>query len=105
MDESGTFPILVFPADAAELLAKRARDLRLADGLTRETLAARAGVTPASLKRFERTGKASLELLLKLAAAFGRLDDFKTVLQPGEFRTMAELERHAQCPTRKRGSR
>lgn len=95
---------LVFAADAAELLARRVKELRLAEGWKRETLAARAWVTVASLKRFERTGKASLQLLLRVAAALGRLEDFTKVLEPAEFRTMAELEQHAQTAKRQRGS-
>lgn len=96
---------LVFAVDAAELLARRTKELRLAEGWKRETLATRAGVTVASLKRFERSGKASLELVLKVAGALGRLEDFAKVLEPAEFRTMAELEQHAQAARRKRGSR
>ena len=96
---------LVFAADAAELLAWRVKELRLAEGWKRETLAARAGVTVASLKRFERTGKASLQLVLRVAAALGRLEDFRKVLKPAEFRTMAELEQPAQTAKRQRGSR
>jgi len=95
---------LIFAADAAELIARRARELRLAESLTRDSLAKRAGITTASLKRFERTGKASLELVLKLAAALGRLDDFQDVLVPADFQSIADLERHAQTGLRKRGS-
>lgn len=98
-------PTLIFAADAEELLADRVRHLRLAHGWTRETLAERAGVTAASLKRFERTGKASLELLLKVAAALGRLQDFSDLLQPPEFETLAELEKQTKAQPRKRGSR
>ncbi len=105
MENDLTLPELVFAADAAGLLAGRVMELRLAEGWKRETLAARAGVTTASLKRFERTGKASLELVLKVAGALGRLEDFRKVLEPAEFRTMAELERHAQVARRQRGSR
>lgn len=103
MTSESFLPILVFPGDAADLLARRTMELRLAEGLKRETLAARAGVTVASLKRFERTGKGSLELLLKVAMALGRLEDFANVFKPQEFRTLAELERHVTQPKRKRG--
>ena len=55
---------LVGPGEMGALLAGRVKTLRLLKGWTRETLARRAGVTAASLKRFETSGKASLELVL-----------------------------------------
>jgi transcriptional regulator with XRE-family HTH domain len=71
---------LIGPAEMGRLLADRARGLRLLKGWTRNTLAQRAGVTAASLKRFEATGKASLELVLKVAYALARLDEFGKLL-------------------------
>ena len=55
------------PMEAGESLAQRSRAMRLHKGWTRQTLAKRAGVTESSLKRFENNGKASLELVLKIA--------------------------------------
>jgi transcriptional regulator with XRE-family HTH domain len=71
--------------------------------LTRETLAQRAGITAASLKRFETTGAASLDLVLRLAFALGRLDDFTGAFQPPEAATLAELKARYDRPLRKRG--
>lgn len=96
---------LFTPAEAARSLAERARSLRLANLWTRETLALRAGVTSASLKRFERTGKGSLELVLKVAHALGRLEEFSRLLAPAEARSIAELERRASLPSPRRGRR
>jgi transcriptional regulator with XRE-family HTH domain len=70
---------------------------------TRNTLAQRAGVTAASLKRFETTGKASLELLLKVAHALARLDEFGKLFQPPAAQSIEELERRAARPIPKRG--
>lgn len=91
------------PTETAMALAERLRTLRLAKGWTRETLASRSGVTPASLKRFENTGKASLELLLKTAHALARLDEFDGLLKPPAARSLAELEERAAKPPRQRG--
>ena len=41
-------------------------------------MAERSGISLASLKRFESTGKISLERLLLLAWTFGRLNDNKS---------------------------
>ncbi|MDP6635304.1 MAG: helix-turn-helix transcriptional regulator [Phycisphaerae bacterium] len=85
------------------LLADRAKALRLGKGWTRETLASRAGVSASSLKRFETSGKASLELVLKVAGALARLDEFGKLLQPPPARSIAELEHRAAKPSPKRG--
>jgi transcriptional regulator with XRE-family HTH domain len=94
---------LLTPAEMGQSLADRVRALRLLKGWTRETLAQRSGVTAASLKRFETTGKASLELALKVAHALDRLWEFGGVLGPPPARSIEELERRAVKPARKRG--
>lgn len=86
-----------------KLLAERLRALRLVKGWTRETLAKRSGVSTASLKRFENAGKASLELLLKVAYALARLDEFDKLFRAPVARSLAELERGAAKPPRQRG--
>ena len=84
-------------------LADRAKALRLLKGWTRNTLARRAGVTAASLKRFETTGKASLELVLKVAHALARLEEFSKLFQPPAAQSIEELEQRVTSPVRKRG--
>ena len=94
---------LLSPAEMGKSLADRAKALRLIKGWTRDTLAGRAGVSPASLKRFETTGKASLELVLKVAHALARMEEFSNLLQPPAARSIEELERRATKPIPKRG--
>ena len=91
------------PGDIARILAERLRELRLHNGWKRATLAVRSGVTEASLKRFERTGKVSLENLLKLCHALGRLQEFDGLLIPPVARTLAELEKRQSKPLPKWG--
>ena len=91
------------PVEIAGSLAGRAKELRLLHRWTRATLAARAGVSSASLKRFETTGKASLELVLRVAHALGRLGEFETLLRPPAARSIAELEERTSRPAPKRG--
>lgn len=93
------------PSELASELADRIRALRLTRNWTRATLAARAGVTTASLKRFESTGKASLELVLDVALALERLDELDALFQPLGPQSMAELEEQTRRPTRTRGRR
>lgn len=98
-----TMPTLMSPAEMGKLLADRAKALRLLKGWTRDTLASRAGISPYSLKRFETTGKASLELVLKVAYVLGKLDEFGKLLQPPTARSIADLKRRADKVGRKRG--
>ena len=67
------------PRDVQRDLAKRFKTRRLALNLTQEGLAARAGVSWSSLKRFEHTGLIALEALLKLAMVLGCLSEFDRV--------------------------
>ena len=91
------------PEEIGRLLGQRTREQRLLHDWSRDTLAARAGVTPASLKRFENTGHASLDLVLRVALALGRLGDFEGLLSRPEASTLAELQRQARNRPRKRG--
>ena len=86
-------------------LARRVRDARLAIGLTQITLAKRSGVTLATLRRFEQTGLVSLNYLLRICHALGRLDEFDLLLRPPPAPTMAALTARATEPKRKRGVR
>lgn len=95
---------LFTPEETAKNLAEKVRALRLARNWKQSTLAERSGVTLASLRRFERTGLASLQHLLKLAFALGRLGDFDPLLQPPDARSIAELEAANDRPGPKRGS-
>ncbi|MCP4375842.1 MAG: helix-turn-helix domain-containing protein [bacterium] len=94
---------LLGPGEMGSLLGDRVNALRLGRGWTRQTLASRASVSPSSLKRFETTGKASLELVLKVAGALSRLDEFSKLLQPPSARSIEELERRTTKPLPRRG--
>jgi len=93
--------VLKTPEDTAKELAKKIRDLRLGKNWKQSTLAERSGVSLASLRRFERTGQASVQNMLKLCFALGRLDEFDLLLEPARASTIDEL-----VPTRtsQRGS-
>ena len=91
------------PEQVGVALAARARELRLAKGWRQVTLARRSGVSLASLRRFEESGKVSLQNLLKLAFALGRLDDFDAVLETPGASSLAELEAAESRPARRRG--
>ena len=91
------------PEQISKILAARLKALRLARGWKQATLAERSGVSLASLRRFEASGRASLQHLLALAFALNRLDDFDALLQPPRASSLAELEAAEKQPTRRRG--
>lgn len=94
---------LDIPSEILLIIAKQARELRLEKNLTQEGLAKRSGVSLASIKRFERLGKISLESLLEIALVLEVLDEFKLLFRKLEKPlSMAELLKESK--KRKRGS-
>ena len=95
------------PLEIARQLAARVRAERLRRGWKQSTLAERSGVSLPTIRRYERCGRTSIENLLKLCHALGRLDEFADVLKPPPASSIAELEARAAstAPKRKRGVR
>ena len=96
-------PALLTPVEAQLQLADRFKALRLAAGYKRSTLAERAGVSEASLKRFESTGEISLKNLLRLSHALGRLREFGPLFHLPEAETLAELKAESAKKKPRRG--
>ncbi|MEA3331311.1 MAG: hypothetical protein U9Q29_06420, partial [Campylobacterota bacterium] len=67
------------PSSVIDELKNRYKFLRLSINLTQDGLARRSGVSLGSIKRFEHTGKISLESLLKLSVVLECLEDFKNI--------------------------
>jgi transcriptional regulator with XRE-family HTH domain len=57
------------PNEIAKQIAARAHDRRLERGLRQADLSQRAGIPLSTLKRFERTGQASIDVLVRVALA------------------------------------
>lgn len=91
------------PEEMARQWADKIRRLRLGRGWKQSTLAQRAGVSLASLRRYETSGQGSLKNVLRLTFALGRIDDLATVLEPPPARSITELERMRGAPKRRRG--
>jgi transcriptional regulator with XRE-family HTH domain len=72
------------PPEVSKVLAERVRSLRKQLKMSQEEMAERSGVSLGSLKRFENSGKISLESLLKLIHLLGRLNEFDNILLPKE---------------------
>ena len=91
------------PEQASKDLAFRLKNLRLIKKWKRSTLADRSGVNESSLRRFEQTGKISMDNFLKLIHAFGRLDEVEALLTPPKAQSIAQLKRN-ETKISKRGT-
>jgi transcriptional regulator with XRE-family HTH domain len=92
------------PDEIASLLAERIRAERLRREWKQDTLAERSGVSLPTVRRYERTGRTSLENLLKLCHALGRLDEFAELFKPPPASSIDELAaRTPPKPKRRRG--
>lgn len=70
------------PLDIQLELAAKLRILRKSANMSQAELANRSGVSLGSLKRFESTGRISLESLLQLVEILDRLSEFESLLLP-----------------------
>ena len=93
------------PEETRALLAERIRRLRLLAEWKQSTLAERSGVSLPTLRRYERTGKTSLENFLRICHALGRLDDVAALLEAPMARSIREMEDRSAQPPRRRGRR
>ena len=87
-------------------LARRSKSMRLGQNLTQAGLEQRSGVSLGTIKLFERTGKISLESLVKIAIALGTSEGFESLFHatPTEERSIDELIKDAKASKgRKRG--
>ena len=72
------------PNEVGMKIAQRHRAIRKRLKISQKEMAERSGVSLGSMKRFESSGKISLESLLKLMHLLGRLSDFDYVLKEKE---------------------
>lgn len=94
---------MVTPQEMQKKIAEKARAKRLALDLSQHTLSEKSGVSHGVLKKFERTGKISLESLLKLALSLKSMDDFDDLFAPDKPETALSLDELMQEGKRKRG--
>ena len=84
------------PAQILQHIGLRAKSARLRDNMSRKTLAEKAGISEASLKRFETTGQVSLSSLVQLLTALDRLaelDELLTEKTPLSVRELNDTQR------------
>jgi transcriptional regulator with XRE-family HTH domain len=87
----------------AEGIALRSREKRLNLNLSQKSLSERSGVSYGTLKKFEQTGKISLESLLKLALALNQLEGFEKIFSEKLEEHPISMDELLKDNTRKRG--
>lgn len=90
------------PRQTLERVGARARERRLALGLTQEQLAKRSGVSVATLRNFEHRGKATLETAVEVAHALGCDDDFARLFSQPAYRTIDDVIERAERASARR---
>lgn len=90
------------PNETMQQLALRAKRRRLDANLSQAGLAERAGVSLGTLKQFERTGKASLGVVVRVAFALGAEREFDSLFPPSAPRSIEDV---VARPRRQRGRR
>ena len=98
---------LVTTAEALSQIAGLMRQRRLDMNMTQVLLAERSNVSLAVLRKFERSGKISLESFMKLAFTLDVMDGVLAGLKnkEEEFSSMDELLKENQNKPRKKASR
>ena len=79
--------------DICSRIAKNARALRKAKGLTQVELSKKSGVSLGSLKRFETTGQISLFSLANLAIALEADDEFLSLFSKPHYNSIEDVIR------------
>lgn len=93
---------LKLPDQIAREMGDRLRRKRLDRELSQEGLAARSGVSLGTLKRFERTGQASLETVIQIASAMDCEAAFDLIFPKSSVLTVDERN---EKPRRQRGTK
>jgi transcriptional regulator with XRE-family HTH domain len=89
--------------EIAREFGNRLRAHRLAQNLQQNELAARAGVSERALRNFERTGRGSFDLFLRVAMALGLIESMSTLfgLKPKSIKAMEQASLKRQRASRR----
>ena len=80
----GKYSVHKVPSDILLIIAQNVVALRKEKGWTQRKLSEKSDVSYGSIKRFETTGKISLESLLKIVESLNRLHEFENILLPSK---------------------
>ena len=86
-------------------IAQRVKQRRLEKGWTQKMLAAKAGLSLPSYRRFESSGEISVRSLVMLAFALDMIDEFETLFSSKTYQSIDDIVKSEQTKQRKRGHR
>lgn len=86
-------------------IADRVRERRLEKAWTQKMLAAKAGITLPSYRRFETTGEISLRSLVMIAFVLDMTDEFETLFANRTYKSIEDIIKANRSIGRKRGRR
>ena len=84
-------------------IAQRVKQRRLEKGWTQKMLAAKAGLSLPSYRRFESSGEISVRSLVMLAFALDMTDEFETLFSSRSYQSIDDILNAEQTKQRKRG--
>jgi transcriptional regulator with XRE-family HTH domain len=96
--------MLTTPSEIQKQLGEKAKALRLFHGFKRVTLSEKSGVSAATIRNFEQTGKITLENFIRIAFALHEEHKLNTLFDLPEISSLQEI-RKLDKPLPKRGSR
>ena len=79
------------PSDVAKRLADKIKRIRKRKKFTQEELAARSNVSYATLRKFEQTGRISLESFIKLAMELGVIGEINSLFEQPVYSSIEEV--------------
>ena len=89
--EEKFFLLLKMPKEIGLQIAHNLKKLRKRRKLSQAEFAERSSVSYGSLKRFEQTGKISLESLLKIAVVLGASEPFSDLFKTTEITSIQQI--------------
>lgn len=82
---------LKFPKEIAKEIARQEKVKRKRRKITQKELSERAGISLASLKRFEQTGEISFVSLIKIADILDETDGIKALFTSKDYQSIQEV--------------
>lgn len=83
--------LLDTPSDIAIELAKKLKSVRKRRKISQKQMAARSNVSYATLRKFENTGKISLESFIKLSMELGLTNELKNLFSTPIYNSIEEV--------------
>jgi len=100
----GAHTLLSTPSEMQKQLGEKAKALRLFHGYKRVTLSEKSGVSAATIRNFEQTGKITLENFIRIAFALHEDHKLNGLFDLPEISSLQEIKK-LNKPLPKRGTR